>query len=248
VKGLSDCRQKRPKELGKHEDETMEAWRDRLHVEFNIPVRLVALHDLKLPYVEVINPLFSRRIIKQVQRLPHDLRTDKRLYARIIKAAGPDIPLAKRRATAKTEEILRTGKVVSAISEQLDTGSAREILSQGLIDHVLAGIRKPRTGITGSHGAGRRIRKIANRLTERLYCYGVRRLMDPNTLAFRVYIVCKMTRLLAADADALKESLSPLENDKCRGNPHDEKGNNARSCYGGKTVLRGEKSPTSECL
>lgn len=84
-----------PGALKRQANESLSLWRDRLYHCYRIPSVLAALTDLKLPYVEVANPLLSRRIIHIVRMLPDELRTDKRLFKDIVTAWSPPIPFAK---------------------------------------------------------------------------------------------------------------------------------------------------------
>ena len=49
-----------PAWLNRKDDESLEAWRDRLYYKYEMPIAFAALNDLKLSFVEVINPLFIK--------------------------------------------------------------------------------------------------------------------------------------------------------------------------------------------
>ena len=57
--------------------ESLTVWRDTLYHEYRIPVYLAALGDLKLPYVEQMNPLLSRKILTVFRCFPDHLRKGK---------------------------------------------------------------------------------------------------------------------------------------------------------------------------
>ena len=79
----SDCHQRPlPDGLQQGAGESLETWRDRLQQQFRVPFVLGALSDLKLPYVEIINPLLSDSIVDFIRQLPDALRTNKVLLRR----------------------------------------------------------------------------------------------------------------------------------------------------------------------
>jgi len=58
-------------------------WRDRLYQQYRVPFLLAALSDLKLGYVEIVNPLLSDSVIDLIRQLPDSLRTHKVLLRNI---------------------------------------------------------------------------------------------------------------------------------------------------------------------
>ena len=201
IKTLGDYDQEIPHGLQKRDNESIEMWRDRVNSEFEAPVVFAALNDLKLSFVEVINPLLSRRIVEQVRGLTDDLRTDKKLFRKIVKALSPDIKFAKKLAIANKRDILKTQGAVSVISRHLDTTRARELISQELVDYVLATLKVG--GKDKSNYLIRGIRKSVDRIKRRIRRNNSVQIMDPNVFAFRACIISRMSEILAADAKAL---------------------------------------------
>jgi len=208
---LNEYDQKRPVFLEICENESLESWRDRVNAEFELPVVLAALNDLKLSYVEVINPLLSRRIIQQVRRMPDSLRTNKSLFKKIVRLMNPKIKFAKYAAIESLEDILKTESVVNLISNELNTAYDRALLSDKFIEFILDNIklrykRTPQrkqsliTFIKPFIPTSLR-KALKKSFTKK---HNEERQIDYNVLAFRAYMICKMNQILYSDTDALQ--------------------------------------------
>jgi hypothetical protein len=197
--------QELPSNFGQKQGESLELWRDRLYHQFRIPVVLAALNDLKLPYVEIMNPLLSRRIIYQVRRLPDHLRTDKNLFKKVVRSLSPDIDFAKYSAIGMPENILRTKKVVDFLKEELAYSYVGSVFPRAFIRYIIDRMEI----IYKENRKGRRTTKgiiqpyvpawIRNKARNTF----VKLKMDFNILAFRAYMICRMNRMLAEDTEGL---------------------------------------------
>jgi asparagine synthetase B (glutamine-hydrolysing) len=188
--------QHRPAHLERRRAESLQAWRDRLNAEFELPYALGPLNDLKLAYVDVVHPLVSRRIIEQVRRLPDDLRTNKAAFKSIVEEVRLDVPFAKRVAIFAPETVLRNPEVLRALGGELrrqgeGSGTVAELARQ-----VLELLPRPRT--LRAPTSVRRLVDKARRRTSRAPR------LSPLKLAFRTYIIGKMQALLQEDARALR--------------------------------------------
>lgn len=198
--------QARPLSFEKQDNETLGSWRDRINAEFEIPVRFAALSDLKLPYIEVINPLLSRRIIEQVRRLPDHLRTDKKLLRRIVGSLSPPIVFADMPAIASYVDILKTRRIVDLLHKGLDSENARTLLSDELVECILDNVKV----VDVEPGKVRKSLKafvkpyIPASLKKKMGRRPAKPAMDSNVIAFRSYIICRMNRLLREDARAAR--------------------------------------------
>ena len=181
--------QKMPDALLQEEHESLATWRDRLYHHFRIPVVLAALNDLKLPYVELINPLLSRKIIYEIRRLPDHIRTDKRLFRSIVGSLSPHIDYAKYSATASRKSILRSNEATAFLKQELTLDYVDSILPREFIDDVL-----------NQMVIGEERREIAN-AKNRLRNKVTKPKMDFNLLAFRAYMICRMNKMLSGDAE-----------------------------------------------
>lgn len=194
-----------PESLQRKNNESLATWRDRLYHEFRIPFFLAPLTDLKCSYVEVINPLLSRRIIVQVRRMPDSLRTDKKLFKKIVDLIGPEIRFAKYPAIAEPKNILKTEEVVDLISIELNTSKARNILSDKFVDYILKNMKREGE----SSNKNKRSLEVALQPIIPTTIVNISRntifkqQMDFNVLAFRAYMISKMNQIFTEDATSL---------------------------------------------
>lgn len=192
--------QKRPPYLERRPAETLPAWRDRLNAQYELPYAIAPLNDLKYGYVDVVNPLVSRRIVEQVRRLPDELRTGKRAFKEVVEQSSLDVPFATRGAVYSPDVVLRHPQVLRAVSEELRRHGDGSDVVAALARHALE--RLPR-----SRQQGRALpvwlRQAVEKARRRSRALNVPRL-NSLRVAFRVYIICKMQALLADDARALR--------------------------------------------
>jgi hypothetical protein len=191
-----------PESLQQQVDESLETWRDRLYHEYRIPTILAGLSDLKLAYVELVNPLLSRRILDEVRQEPDALRTKKALFRKIVERLSPDVPYATTSATAKRTDIFKQDAVVQMMTAELTSEAAKSVmpasflaeLSQALTTQVRSTTSpRKRPGFKG----------LAKRLVPRFLRNAKRTELtqvDLSALAFRAYLISRMNALLTADA------------------------------------------------
>lgn len=92
-KELIDLQSWKPPFL-KKENENFNDYHDRFYIEFRIPFILSALSDFKLSYVELCNPLLSRRIFENIKNLPTHLRKGSPIWKPYVQNLEPKIPFA----------------------------------------------------------------------------------------------------------------------------------------------------------
>lgn len=185
-------------------NESIEAWRDRLNHQFEFPVVFGALNDLKLPYVEVINPLVSRRIAEQVRALPDHLRTNKKLFRKVVQSMSPPVEFARYPAIQSRQNILRTPHAVHAIVDRLERArSTDRVLPKECLDFALTHIQS-KNGEEAYPSS--EAEKLIFRLKEKIKQISPMQIMDPNIFAFRAYIISRMTEMLTSDARAIHET------------------------------------------
>jgi hypothetical protein len=198
--------QKRPGYLERRLAETRAAWRDRLNLEFEIPYVFAGLSDLKLPYVEVIQPLMSRRIVETVRAQTDELRTGKSLFKSIVTGRGPRIGYAGRAAIEQRGDILRNPAVAGAIHRQLRNESARP---DGLAVLSRCALRLMEEGRAhepqNDRALSARVLRWARRLAKTAWDAAPR--MDPYRFGFRAYIITRMDAVLRSDAEALDKAM-----------------------------------------
>jgi hypothetical protein len=196
-----------PELFGQQDGESFETWRDRLQQQYRIPYVLGALSDLKLPYVEIVNPLLASSVIALIRALPDELRTDKAMLKTIARSLGPNIPFAMDIATQAGDDVLKSPRVVELLRDQLSGAKTEPAVPAAFAAFALDGLTADRAGLRVS--IGRRARSAA-----KAWVPGwARRHRKPkppsvrpsqNRLAFRADLASRAHRLYRDDARALE--------------------------------------------
>ena len=184
--------------------ESLLAWRDRLYLTYRVPVFVAAMSDVKFSYMEQMTPLFSRRILDRTRELPDRLRLDKGMYRRIVDSVCPDIPYADHAglAPASLGEILREGDVVHLLREAIRSEGAAELLGREFLSWIESGISSgPEKKAKMGGSLGKLKKMVPKSIRARLLSSGLAKpATDGNILAFRVYIILRMHKILKEDS------------------------------------------------
>lgn len=190
-----------PQSLEIRKEETLQTWRDRLYHEYRIPVILAALSDLKLSYVEVINPLLSREIMKRVRSMPDHLREDKGLFKKVVDSISPPIAYATSGANANASSILKSETVVDMLRRELSTENCKGIIPEEFIAYIIQNLAVTKNGVNWKQKMKSLIKLyMPKKFIKRLSALKSSDTVGVNVLAFRVYIICRMTSMLNQDA------------------------------------------------
>jgi len=181
-------KQRWPDGFCRRESESLSTWRDRLYHQWRIPFRLAALNELKTSYVEVVNPFLSREIITVIRTMPDSLRTNKTLFRRIVENLGPRIEFAKFQSIPERDDILSSDAAKSLIMDELSTSYATGLLPVDFLRRILDKMND----IDGNseHWRSQPVRRSVS--------------VYVKLLAFRAYMICRMNRLMTADATVLR--------------------------------------------
>jgi asparagine synthetase B (glutamine-hydrolysing) len=191
-----------PEWILREEGETMETWRDRLYHQYRLPYILASLNDIKLSYVEIINPLLTGKIIRVVRELPDELRTEKKLFKQIVNSSGPKIPYARFEATSHLDNIFSSHKIVFEIIHELCSEDAGKVLPRDFLDLLVHEIEKSETVNTSGLALVRKYVKhyMPVKMKRLLRNTVMKKEMDFTRLAFRTYIISKINTIMKEDA------------------------------------------------
>lgn len=191
-----------PEYLQQRKDESIKQWQDRLYQGYHTPFILSALSDLKLSYVEIANPLLSKKILSVVRTLPDHLRQDRALFKKIVNTRISNIPYARHHAEALITNSVRQKRVVDLIVEELNSNPAKNIFPKDLLTQVISKIK---ISESQKHNEARPFsillllkrllpRPVKNYLKDHI---SSKMFLDYNLIAFRMYIILKMHKLLS---------------------------------------------------
>ncbi|MCK2042206.1 hypothetical protein KZO83_05845 [Chromohalobacter sp. TMW 2.2308] len=189
-----------PVELHKKEGETLYAWRDRVHQEYRMPTVFAALSDIKFSYLEEINPLLSRSILSVVRSLPDDLREDKCLFKSIVESMEGGVPFALKSANANPKDILREKGCVDLMKSEINSSYSAGLFGPDFANRVISEIKVGNDGSRRWGVKGLVSSLLPASIKSRLRKTVVRRSVDGNVLAFRVFMIIKMHKMLTSDA------------------------------------------------
>lgn len=196
-----------PTELERGEDESAEAWRDRLYAQFRSAFVLAPLTDVKTSYVEVASPLLARSIVDVARRVPDTWRTRKRLYREVIAQRLPGIPCATVAATLPGGDYLRTEATRRWLRTALLEAEVDSTVPEPLVKIVADNIPVDAGG--ASRWTGPRYRAVARRLVPLRLRRAVATqvttpvAISPELLALRLLIIVELHRILTDDAALL---------------------------------------------
>ncbi len=196
--------QELPGILLRREGETLAAWRDKLYHGFRLPTILSSLSDLKLPYVELMNPLLSRKILQQVRRLPDDLRTEKTLYKKVVTDLSPRVDFATDEAIARRKNVFKQEEVVNLLEGELSSEQTKSIFPAGFLHYISSSVKidrqakAVRSGLLALEASVERLvpRFLVNVVLDSGYLPSV----SHNVLAFRVFLISRMNTILREDS------------------------------------------------
>ena len=201
--------QELPERLQPKKEETLDTWRDRAYRQYRVPIILSSLSDLKLPFGEIMCPLFSRKIVEIARQLPDHLRNQKTLYRKITGSLGPPVPYSTRGATPKPQWVVTQDSIKRLMVEELSSIRAGSLFPAGFADHVLQEMETGRGAYAAPSAVGplrAAIRQLVPKQTRRTVRETVSLPgVDPHRVAFRVYLVSRMNAVLNADTTRVKD-------------------------------------------
>lgn len=190
-----------PSYLDRIEGESLSTWRDRLYHEYRFPTILAALSDLKLSYMEVANPLLSRSILQIIRMMPDKLRTNKRIFKKIVKSMSPKIKYATHGANASPKNILKQKEIVDLFHIELSSECAKSLFSEDFLFKVLKNIEvtEEKKIYNVLFSPKLILRRIIPSRIKSLIREVIPSLiyLDYNILAFRIFIIIKMYKVLS---------------------------------------------------
>lgn len=220
-----------PEYLVRQPKESFEDWRDRLYHQYRLPVGLAALNDLKFAYLEQASPFLSRKILEVVRTLPHEERTDKRAFRRIVDSICPEISYATKGGGPYPGNFFAWPKMTEFLKDSLESNS--NVIPKMFVKNLIKNLRVASSPSSNSKGMGnntveelqyqKKSKSFASQfgdwkkglLTIKKTLFHVLRAvtgnrivkkrLDPNRLAFRVYMVEFMYDLLEDDARKVAE-------------------------------------------
>lgn len=200
---IQNLNQKVPDNLKQKKHESIPTWRDRIFQQYRIPFMQSALADLKYSYVEQINPFLSRQIVSIIRQLPDYLRTDKKLFKRVMKKMDCGIPFSQRDSNINVKDFLKNPQMVDLLTKELTSEYAKNIFPESFLNEVLGNLLNNREHPKSRNMNLINLIKKAIPLKYKKYLKQKNNTltMDENTLGFRLLIICRMHKILSTKID-----------------------------------------------
>ena len=182
--------------------------------EAAIPRSLAPLNGLKCRYLEIVNPLLSRRIISLVRTFPDELRMHGRAFSEIVDRESRLIPHARFTSIPAVSEYLADAEVIKAVVAELTSTAVESVISEEAAMMLLAGMVSPsHSPVTVRSRAKAAMRAVRPALPSRVAYRLMPRYQGPEPLtamqlAFRATIASKTVAMLREDAATLDEGAS----------------------------------------
>ena len=199
-KQLGIPNQEIPSYLKKLNSESLETWRDRIYHQYRIPTILAALSDLKLSYVEQVNPLLSQKILEVVRELPDNHRTEKSLFRKIVLALRPKVEFAISGANAAPGDILASKSFVELLKKELSSEYAQTLFSEDFLSPILNNLvvqNQSTNPNSKSTYLKLKLKRLIPAFLKNYLMTNMSMKLGNNVLAFRVFIVVYMHQNLS---------------------------------------------------
>ena len=213
IRRLGLAAQEWPEWLHRQDGESPEEYCDRMSQQVYVPMVLGPLNAIKGRYLEVVNPLLSRRVIGAARELPDELRAYGRAIHRVAGAACPWIPYSRNPSLPDAGDYLSRPDVIEALVRELTSPRMARVLSEQGAVRILAAMAEPertpaslRARIFAALKAGSIVlpARAYDRLAPR---YDQPDELTAARLALRASLASKTIALLEQDAALLREPL-----------------------------------------
>jgi len=201
-----------PERLRLQPGEGHEPYLDRMNHQGYIPNVLAPLTGLKCRYLEVVNPLLSRRVVAVARTFPDELRMYARAFSGIVDRESPCIPHARFTSTPAASEYLADDEVIWAVVAELTSAAIESVISEEAVLLLLAALASPsHSPATVRSLVIAAMKAVRVALPSRVVYRLMPRVQGPEPLtamqlAFRATIASKTVALLREDAAALKQA------------------------------------------
>jgi len=192
-----------PAGLCQREAESFPDWRDRVYMQFRIPSVLSSVTDIIAGYMETASPLIFGNIIREVLKMRHSLRNDKKAWKKAVNSINPGIPFATRSATMDLGVLLREMEFVEFLRNDLSKGRS-SIIPMDLKDMLLRKVvyrrathkRDPVLSMLVESIVPKKIIRTIRRPPEKMS-------LDLHRVALRMVLVMRIEKLLLEDSKVL---------------------------------------------
>ena len=198
-----------PARLERRPAESLADYYHRLDQENYATVALSPLNDLKGRYVEVVNPLLSRRIVQLMRTMPQALRLHGRAFMSLADRAAPLVPYARFGSVPEPDDYLAQPGMVDLLVRDLTASAVPGVVGEEGAMNLLAALATPAAGAPALRARAVAAIKasrvvVPTRLAERFVPpYRGPDALPAARVAFRAVLAARTLALLREDAALL---------------------------------------------
>jgi hypothetical protein len=209
IRTLGLAPQSRPVGLQPRPGEDLRQYRVRLNQGAYVPTTLAGLNGPKARYVEIVNPLLSRRVVGVARTLSPRMLDRERAFLAIISEISPAIPTARFSSTSSVADVLAGTELVELVVRELTSPRVARILGGDAPVRVLGAMATP----AAASGLGARAREVLKEASLALPIRVAARLkpgwkgpepLSGRMLGFRTLLASRTVARLEEDARALR--------------------------------------------
>jgi hypothetical protein len=203
VRRLGLAPQHFPPALRRRHGETLGCYRDRMHNEYKLATMFAALNDPKCAYVEVVNPLLHRAVLKAVSELPDELRQWEVGYADMVAGLVPEIPFDKHHAEAQADDLQGWQAMHDELLAELSATPEVDTLPPGARAKLATELKRPAPLAPAKVKLRRKAKAFVPARALRLIPPKVG--VSTRMVCFHAYIASRMGSILSDDAGRGRE-------------------------------------------
>jgi hypothetical protein len=200
IRSLGLPEQKPDASLDRMPGETLCAWNNRLYEESVCPSQLAPLNTLKSCYIEIVNPLQSRRVAEVARQLPDRMRVHREPLTRVLAPLTPEIPYATESTHPLLPADFPPASFRPAMMESFSSSEAALVFAQPALDKLVAGLAVAEE----QQRRGGSLKAVVKAVVPMRVIDTVRPVrplrLGSRQLAFRAFVATEMARILSRDA------------------------------------------------
>ena len=172
-------------------------WVGRLAFDYDTKAIYSALNDIKLSYVEIVEPLLSSSILKTIaSNYNASFTENKNLYKELIEEQY-SFPFALQGANKPLKDFLNTSELINLFIETFSDSSAKVFVPVGLLEYTINRLKKQKQ----FHSLNEFVSWFFYRAIPKLITGNTKKLeMDWRVFALRLYILIETCKMMEEDS------------------------------------------------
>ena len=189
--------QEHPSALRRVSTESMAAWRNRLRVEYEQPVVLAALNQIRSCFVEMANPLLSGSLVTAAAGWGDRMTINKAFFNRQVAGLIPGLAFARRASIIDRPSLYAQASFKELLIDQLSSRAAQGLLPKKVKQRVIDELQVPST--SSVQRLATKVRRAFALRELRFSIKGALPVFELRDLALRVHITLAAKEMFTLD-------------------------------------------------